>query len=184
MLCRICVAQIQPNKTCPRSCKLYGPTLQHEPDHTDQKYICPAWQIRMMNCTAVLLYWESTIYLMHEIVLSNNRPLDLVTDPYVTSMSIVWMQYARPKNILTYIPNKFLKVILKYLYFQDHARTPPETCRCPKTAPKSLQKDTWYILLYTTIYYSYTKQTRSERPFRQNVPKDIYKAAAKNIQTL
>ena len=48
-----------------------APTRQHElnhtdhTDHTDQEYICPAWQISIMNCTvllyccsALLLYWE------------------------------------------------------------------------------------------------------------------------------
>ena len=31
-------------------------TLKNELDHADQEPICPAWQIAIMNCAAVLLY--------------------------------------------------------------------------------------------------------------------------------
>ena len=43
-------------ETCPTVGHTYdtASTRQHEPDHTDQESICPAWQIQIMNCSAVV----------------------------------------------------------------------------------------------------------------------------------
>ena len=60
-----------PQETCPRSCRSYGSrpatraTVDHtdHTDHTDQEYIFSAWQISIMNCSAVvgIDYLASTI---------------------------------------------------------------------------------------------------------------------------
>ena len=55
MLRRICmVVQIQPSKYVLDHAGWTAPNRQHEPDHTDQESICPAWQIQIIN-------WESDL---------------------------------------------------------------------------------------------------------------------------
>ena len=54
MLCRICIVQIQPMKHVLHFAHYMAPTRQHELDHTDQEYICPARQIIQIRDTSAL----------------------------------------------------------------------------------------------------------------------------------
>ena len=60
MLCRIFIVQIQRRKHVLDNTDYAAPIRQHEldhTDHTDEDYIYPAWQMYVMNCSAVVLHF-------------------------------------------------------------------------------------------------------------------------------
>ena len=74
MLCRSCTVQIQPRKHVLDHADYAAPTRQHEVDHTDQEFICSAWQIYIikwesMTCPTYGLFQYYFIHKLHYLQL-------------------------------------------------------------------------------------------------------------------